>query len=1043
MLHALSPEGRCKTFDSFADGYGRGEGLVSIILGHYKHLDIHAFRDEGHAVIFRCSAINQDGRSSSLSAPHGPSQTTLVVAALRSGKADPSDIKYMAVHGTGTPLGDPIEVGALGHAVSVHIANIDACGIGAMKSCYGHTEGVSGITGLLMGLIALKKQQCPSIMHLRSMNTSVASSLEEWHTKHNVMPHAPRENNPLTNSSTRALQIAGTSSFGLSGVNAHGMVHAIPTLFVENTTSFATSSLPWQHTCIWPTIHDHLCSLRLSFTTTSKVEVLVVNMPSTRASPILDHLVDGYRCISPGLMLMFGQQLLDTMFDASRNSHEQFDSSHKLYAFQNLIFDVLLLISSSTKVSYLALTSNMSSGNLSLLVTDANGVSHRGMDCLLTNSVSNYHKKVGQANQLKDYSQDASYKMIWRGNEMTHPSATTQSIAFSQNTQSTASSDICVRRSISFVMDALPQPYLMMSAYAERGIDKRKLSLYKTRYWNMSKEHLACKDTHELWVSFVCDNVEPMCEDESMSTLYLTNRATSTLLFPSLGNGKYHTCGDCNRMETRMLDLSRLHQAYDFQSRDDNNNIINHMDVRNMIKSAVSDIVGDDFDVSKNFASVGLDSLGATELRTRLINMFNIQLDPAAVFEFPTVSEMSKHIKSVLSSEDGASRGCKASDNTSYMAEIQVDSPYAPFTIQPRVKVFCFHGHGSSLPIDSLARDISKMSLPKWAEVYDVCVLGKGDLYMEKPFASIVDLGHHLLRTLPLGEMPYALVGYSQGCFTAMELARIAANKGVPPLGLFLISPFDMTCPRKASRILNSTRMASECMRQGRDLYNKRASPYLVPTQGQFHETDEIYNLYMDLAVDRSHVLDKLRFVLDVASESSNDGIDLHGNFMYFDRVIRRVLDMPQEVYDKVKSAIAIDSRIMVDMCLKLINFETGMILHPGDNVDKGDKLLSAPTSVPVTVLVGSQDPDCGPLLAKGYDESGMLRRVEDGEYLDCADQLLHYARNWQAWCQRSSSPFEYVEVKTEIPSHFFSPTEYDEIGKHIFNKIQNLLQDG
>ena len=95
-----------------------------------------------------CTAINQDGRSSGLTAPNGPAQTRLIAEVTAGEHLEPSVMAFVAVHGTGTPLGDPIEVNALGAAFACgrgtsrsHIA------IGAVKSCYGHTEGTAGLTG--------------------------------------------------------------------------------------------------------------------------------------------------------------------------------------------------------------------------------------------------------------------------------------------------------------------------------------------------------------------------------------------------------------------------------------------------------------------------------------------------------------------------------------------------------------------------------------------------------------------------------------------------------------------------------------------------------------------------------------------------------------------------------------------------------------------------------------------------------------------------------------------------------------------------------
>ncbi|EKU23490.1 6-deoxyerythronolide-b synthase, partial [Nannochloropsis gaditana CCMP526] len=106
----LSISGRCKTFDESADGYVRGEGCSGLVLKRLS--DATAAGDRVLAVV-RGSAVNQDGRSASQTAPNGPSQQHVISTALQEAQVSPLDVEYVETHGTGTALGDPIEVGAL------------------------------------------------------------------------------------------------------------------------------------------------------------------------------------------------------------------------------------------------------------------------------------------------------------------------------------------------------------------------------------------------------------------------------------------------------------------------------------------------------------------------------------------------------------------------------------------------------------------------------------------------------------------------------------------------------------------------------------------------------------------------------------------------------------------------------------------------------------------------------------------------------------------------------------------------------------------
>lgn len=123
-----------RSFDEAADGYGRGEGFAVVIL--------HTGRSPA-CPILSSSAVNQDGRSSGLTAPSGPSQTSLIQKTLTGGRISGNEVEIVAVHGTGTALGDPIEVGALGRGYGV-LVTASSLTLASNKSCFGHTEGAAG-----------------------------------------------------------------------------------------------------------------------------------------------------------------------------------------------------------------------------------------------------------------------------------------------------------------------------------------------------------------------------------------------------------------------------------------------------------------------------------------------------------------------------------------------------------------------------------------------------------------------------------------------------------------------------------------------------------------------------------------------------------------------------------------------------------------------------------------------------------------------------------------------------------------------------------
>ena len=216
LPQALSSTGRCKSFDSTGDGYGRAEGFGVVLLAppHPGQLAVAAVRG---------SAMNQDGQSSGLTAPNGPSQTKLLLTSLRRGGLNSMKLRFIAVHGTGTPLGDPIEVGAIGQALQSGRNKTAMLTLGSIKSCYGHTEGAAGITGLLLAAQMASRLCVAPIMHLRNMNPYVEAALGDWQNHSHIAATVPRQKQ----GGDEAALLAGTSSFGMSGVNAHVTVGSV------------------------------------------------------------------------------------------------------------------------------------------------------------------------------------------------------------------------------------------------------------------------------------------------------------------------------------------------------------------------------------------------------------------------------------------------------------------------------------------------------------------------------------------------------------------------------------------------------------------------------------------------------------------------------------------------------------------------------------------------------------------------------------------------------------------------------------------------
>ncbi|MEV4050117.1 type I polyketide synthase [Amycolatopsis sp. NPDC049688] len=210
---ALSPQGRCHTFDSRADGYVRGEGGGLVVL---KPLSAAlADGDRVHAVLLG-GAVNNDGGGAGLTVPRAGAQTEVIRLACADAGVAPSDVQYVELHGTGTPVGDPIEAEALGAAFAGD--RPAPLQVGSVKTVVGHLEGAAGIAGLLKVLVCLQERRLtPSLnfatpnpaIPFGTLNLEVVREGRDW----------PRPQDRL---------VAGVSSFGVGGTNCHLVVAEAP-----------------------------------------------------------------------------------------------------------------------------------------------------------------------------------------------------------------------------------------------------------------------------------------------------------------------------------------------------------------------------------------------------------------------------------------------------------------------------------------------------------------------------------------------------------------------------------------------------------------------------------------------------------------------------------------------------------------------------------------------------------------------------------------------------------------------------------------------
>ncbi len=211
----MARDGRCKTFDASADGYVRSEGCGMVVLKRLS--DALAGSDRILAVV-RGSALNQDGRSAGLTAPNESAQRVVIQKALANASVAPASVSYVEAHGTGTKLGDPIELQALAEALGDGRTAEARLLVGSVKTNVGHLEAAAGVAGLIKVVLSLQNERIPPHLHFREPNPYVP-----WDEIPISIPAGgrawPRSGKP---------RLAGVSSFGFTGTNAHVVLEEAP-----------------------------------------------------------------------------------------------------------------------------------------------------------------------------------------------------------------------------------------------------------------------------------------------------------------------------------------------------------------------------------------------------------------------------------------------------------------------------------------------------------------------------------------------------------------------------------------------------------------------------------------------------------------------------------------------------------------------------------------------------------------------------------------------------------------------------------------------
>ncbi len=210
-----SSDGRTRTFDDASDGTGAGEGVIAVLL---KPLNQALKDDDSIYAVIKGSALNQDGTAAGMTVPNADAQAELIDQAWKDAGIDPRNLRFIEAHGTGTKLGDPIEIDGMNKAFAKYTDDKHFCAVGSVKTNFGHLDHAAGLIGLVKAALSLHKKKIPPLAHFKKANSKI-----------------PFENSPvfpadklIDLSEAEQPLLCGVSAFGLSGVNCHVVMEEAP-----------------------------------------------------------------------------------------------------------------------------------------------------------------------------------------------------------------------------------------------------------------------------------------------------------------------------------------------------------------------------------------------------------------------------------------------------------------------------------------------------------------------------------------------------------------------------------------------------------------------------------------------------------------------------------------------------------------------------------------------------------------------------------------------------------------------------------------------
>lgn len=764
----LSPSGQCKTFDANADGYVPGEGAGIIIL---KPLS-KAIKDGNQIyAVIAGSAINQDGKTNGLTAPNGLQQEKLLKSAYQAANILPEKISYIECHGTGTFLGDPIEIQALGEIIGKNRNADTPCWIGSVKTNIGHLEPAAGIASIIKVALALQHKKIPPHLNFSTPNPHIA-----FNRYHLCIPEKL-----LDWPQYDSLRIGGVSGFGFGGSNAHIVIRELTQDEKSMTIppiQMNISTHQWQRKTYWFAInaipeYNNSHPLRGNHIESPLPILQFKFMFDTKKIP---EVQDTFHVVHAGYYLEMITFAMQKIHSTEQFVIEDIEFLSPLLVPHSTVVDVQLILNKLTNEHY-SFTVFSHSNNQNKWIEHAKGhiKFHIEMKLPLNSFALKYDNTAHADSGDNLYLRIDNMGMptgdtirwttqFWRKEnsilcEFRNPKTIENSENFALKLHP-GIIDACVQPVFLLLSENVTKPYVAMSMKKIKYLGHRGSPMY-------SLTHLKeIKGNDEKVIADWClfdenHHIIAVCEDLCMAQLNNTMKINK---------------------------ITQINSQCHFREFSDLNEQKHHI-IQYLIEqfSLIFAMPKEDINIQISLQQLGMDSLMALAVMRVIESGLGVSFSIQEVMQDISIEKIANLITATTHKEKSA----KIS-HTEWIA-------YRNKLATPKKRLFCFPYGGAGA---SVYRDWQK-NFPDFIEVCPIQLPGRENRLDEAPFSDIDSLLHQLLEVLqPELNLPFAFFGHSFGALIAFELTRRLHLQNLPqPMHLF---PSAFPDPRLPSKSLDN-----------------------------------------------------------------------------------------------------------------------------------------------------------------------------------------------------------------------------------------------